>query len=401
MTSYLIKLGEISLKGLNRHEFEKKLCSNIRSKLKLALPNYSFNIYVAGGKGRIYLDFNENLDKDSILILEEILRTSFGLVGFSNCNICEKTKEALTEAIEKILLNSNFKDDSSSYMIDARREDKSFFSSTREIECYAAEIVSKKFPSLRVDLSNPKYILYIEVRKNIYLYSNGNLNSAFGGLPVGISGKGLSLLSGGIDSPVSSILMARRGLHLELCYFHAYPYTSDDAKEKVKALAKIISKYLQGTILHIVSFTEIENLIEKSVLERDKTIILRAAMIRVATILAKLRRCKTIVTGESLGQVASQTIDGINFTDSMTDMLVLRPLIAFDKEEITNRARLFGTYETSILPYSDCCSLFSPDHPNLKPIREKETKEYFNMENIRELELKAVEKREEVFFEEW
>lgn len=375
---YLLKLGEISLKGLNRRVFEKTLSQNIKNKLR---PHHST---ITSKKGRMYLEVDDDL---SFQTVKSALSTVFGLEGFAPCYVCEKDIDKIKEVAKTALKNGIFKD-KGTFKVVAKREDKAFLMNSYEISCSLAEVVNSLFPSLKVDVKNPDYTLYVEIRAKAYIYVSNF--KALGGLPVGTAGKALSLLSGGIDSPVSSIKMASRGLREELVYFHAYPFTGDESLEKVKKLASLIAPFLGGTVLHIVNFTPMEMRIKDSVEERDKTIMLRAAMMRVAKALAIKRRCSALVTGEALSQVASQTLSAMSFTTSMADFLVLRPLVGMNKEEIINIAKKIGTYETSILPFADCCSLFSPKHPVTNPDILEEKKNYANM-NAEDIEKEAVE----------
>ena len=383
MTKYLIKLGEISLKGLNRKSFQARLINNIKEKL---LP---LRADVKSQKGRLFLS-TEDDDKQRI---EKVLSTTFGIDGYAECRICkEKTEEALINAIREEIQNTSY--ENTTFKAEVRREDKNFPLSSYQIACIAGGVVLDKYQSAKVSLRDPQRIIYIEIRSEIYIYSSSKKGSR--GLPVGTSGKGISLLSGGIDSPVSSYLMARRGMKEELLYFHAYPYTTDKAKEKVITLAKTIAPYLQGTVLHIVSFTDLEIQIAKNGYENEKTLMLRAAMIKAADLLARKRRATCIITGEALSQVASQTQEAINFTSSFTDINIFRPLIGLEKQEIIDRAKQIGTYETSILPFADCCVLFSPKHPKTKPNRDKLTKSFESLELDKIIE-EAVENRETIY----
>lgn len=383
MTKYLIKLGEISLKGLNRKSFQARLINNIKEKL---LP---LRCAIKSQKGRLFLT-SEADDKKRI---ERVLSSTFGIDGYAECRICkEKTEEALIKALQEEIENDSY--ENTLFKAEVRREDKSFPLSSYDIACRAGGVVLDKYPSAKVSLKNPQKTIYIEVRNEIYIYSSSKKGSR--GLPVGSAGKGLSLLSGGIDSPVSSYLMAKRGMKEELLYFHAYPYTTDDAKNKVIALARTIAPYLQGTVLHIISFTDLENQIAKKGYENEKTLMLRAAMIKAADSLAKKRRCSCLITGEALSQVASQTLQALEFTSSFTELNILRPLIGLDKQEIIDRAKYIKTYETSILPYADCCVLFSPKHPKTKPDRDKLIKSFENLELDKIIE-EAVEKRESIY----
>lgn len=383
MTKYLIKLGEISLKGLNRKSFQMRLINNIKEKL---LPLCAT---IKSQKGRLFLSTDEN-DKKRI---EKVLSTTFGIDGYAECRICkEKTEKALADAINEEIQNDSY--ENKTFKAEVRREDKNFPLSSYQIACLAGGVVLEKYPSAKVSLKNPEKIIYIEVRSEIYIYSSSKQASR--GLPVGTAGKGISLLSGGIDSPVSSYLMAKRGMKEELLYFHAYPYTTDEAKNKVITLAKTIAPYLQGTVLHIVSFTDLEIQIAKKGYENEKTLMLRAAMIKAADLIAKKRRGSCLITGEALSQVASQTLKALDFTSSFTHLNIFRPLIGLEKQEIIDKAKQIGTYETSILPFADCCVLFSPKHPKTNPDKEKLTKSFESLELDKIIE-EAVENRESIY----
>lgn len=385
MKRYLIRLGEISLKGLNRTSFQARLVNNIKEKL---LPD---RVTIHSQKGRLFLITEDSVPCERVY---RVLSTTFGLDGFSECHsTSDKSVKGLYELVDKIIAN-NFDENITNFKVDAKREDKSFPLSSYQIECEIGGKILEKYPKLKVNVKKPERVLYIEIRKEIYVYSSRERGKR--GLPVGTAGKGLSLLSGGIDSPVSSYLIASRGLKLELLYFHAYPYTTDEAKQKVITLAKTIAPYLQGTVLHIVSFTELEQHIAKNGYENEKTLMLRAAMIKAADKLAHKRRCECIVTGEALSQVASQTLKALDFTSSFTPYNILRPLVGLDKAEIIERAKEIGTYEISILPYADCCVLFSPKHPKTRPQKEKLT-EGFNALNLDDVIERAVETRETIY----
>ena len=380
---YLLKLAEISLKGQNRRMFEKKLSSNIKAKLK----NHKSHITLK--KGRLFLETDAS---DSLVF--DSLSSVFGLAGFARAKKCSKDINEIKRTAKELLQNSLFKDDGSTFRVRAKREDKNFEMSSYQLSCALAEVINSLYPSLSVDLDNAQYTLYVEIRDSAYLYTTSF--KSLSGLPVGTAGKALCLLSGGIDSPVASFMMASRGLRQELIYFHSFPYTGEEALQKVKSLAQKLSVYLGGTILHVVNFTPMQQRIMNTVEEREKTLMLRSAMMRVAKKLSIKRRCTAIITGEALAQVASQTLEAMNFTTYMTDFLVLRPLVGMDKEEIIKIARNIGTYETSILPYADCCSLFSPKHPLTKPVLKREVLSYQKMD-AEEIENEAVE-TEQVFF---
>ena len=251
------------------------------------------------------------------------------------------------------------------------------------------------FPSLTVDLKHPDFTLHVEVRKDVYIYTDDEKGP--GGLPVQTAGRAMLLLSGGIDSPVAAIRAAKRGLKVDCIYFHAYPYTSELALEKVKKLASLIAPYLGGTRLYVVPFTDGQLRIKKLSYPDETTLMFRASMMQTAEKIAKEKKATAIVTGEALSQVASQTLDAMSFTDSMTDLLVIRPLVGMDKEEIIKTAKEIGTYETSILPYEDCCVIFSPKHPVTHPIKEVSRKHYEALEMDEEID-KAIGNMETYYF---
>ncbi len=382
---YLIKEGEISLKGGNRSLFEKRLRHNIKDKLG------EFNPIFSKQKGRIYLHLDENADEKKVF---KALSTTFGITGFAKAYECKKDLDEIIRTAEKVL-NENPFSATGTFKIDARREDKSFPMSSYDISVMLAKTVHEMFPDLSVDLKNPDNTLCIEVRQSVYIYTNDNKGP--GGLPVQTAGRAMLLLSGGIDSPVAAIRAAKRGVKVDCIYFHAYPYTSDEALEKVKTLASIIAPYLGGTRLYVVPFTDGQLRIKKYSYPDETTLMFRASMMQTAERIAKSKKAIAIVTGEALSQVASQTLEAMNFTDSMTDLLVIRPLVGMDKEEIIKTAKEIGTYETSILPYEDCCVIFSPKHPITHPDKETSKKHYRALEMDEEI-AKAIEKAEVFYF---
>lgn len=361
---YLVKEGEISLKGGNRSVFEKKLRSNIKDKIK------PYSSHVEKQKGRIYVYTDGECPDERI---EKALSTSFGVTGFARAYISNKTVEDIKEKARQIMRNNPF-DNKGSFKVEIRREDKEFEKRSIEMACILAEIVSEFYPDLSVNLTKPDFVLTCEIRHEVYLYTESMRGP--GGLPVGTAGRGVLLLSGGIDSPVAAVSMAKRGMKLDCIYFHAYPYTSEMALEKVKKLASLIAPYLQGTHLFVVPFTKGQEHIRDNGFEDEATLMFRASMMQTAEKIANSDKALAIVTGEALSQVASQTLDAMTFTDSMTSLLVLRPLVGMDKEEIIDRAKIIGTYETSILPYEDCCVVFSPKHPLTKPVKEVVRRHY-------------------------
>lgn len=369
MKLFLIKLGEISLKGLNRGFFEKKLKNNIKLKL------HPCRSLLTREKGRFYLYVDNSVSDEKI---EFILRTTFGVVGFSKALVVEKDWQQMVSAAAELIEKEPFADGKGSFRVQSRRSDKSFDMRSLEIEQKLGGVVLDRYPDMTVNLKHPDKTLYVEVREKVYLYTSPV--DGPGGLPVSSAGKGLLLLSGGIDSPVAGWRMAKRGLNMDCLYFHAYPYTSDMALQKVKDLALLLGPWLQGTTLLVVNFTEAELWIKDHSVEEEHTLMMRACMMKVANKMAEIRNAKVIVTGEALGQVASQTLESLCFTNSMSGIPVLRPLIGMDKNEIVDTARKIGTYETSILPYDDCCVIFSPKHPLTRPDVEQQTKSYVNMD---------------------
>ena len=361
---YLVKEGEISLKGLNRGLFEKRLKNNIKDKLR---PWHSTT---QRQKGRIYLFVDEDCPRERVA---SALSTTFGIVGWAEAVMCEKNAETI-KAKARALLETIDTSSMTSFKVVCRREDKSFPVHSYELACSLAEVVHAVHPALRVDLKRPDLVLHVEIRGNAFIYTSDQ--AGVKGLPVGTAGRGLLLLSGGIDSPVAAYEMAKRGLKLDCLYFHAYPYTSDEALEKVKTLARTIAPYLNGTRLFVVPFTEGQLNIKEKAMEDATTLMFRAAMMRLSSQVVRIEDMQCIVTGEALSQVASQTLAAMAFTDSMADPLVLRPLVGMDKEEIIQLARRIGTYGTSILPYEDCCVIFSPKHPLTNPDKEEMRRHY-------------------------
>ncbi len=368
MNLYLIRLGEISLKGLNRNFFEKKLKNNIKLKI------HPYRSLLTREKGRFYLYVSRDCPEDIVI---RTLKTTFGVVGFSKALVCEKDWDKIVESAKALIENEPFADGKGTFKVECRRGDKQFFMNSYQIESELGGVVLDRYPEMKVKVKNPEKELRVEIRDKAYMYTSPVPGP--GGLPVGTAGKGLLLLSGGIDSPVAGWRMAKRGLKQDCLYFHAYPYTSDMALQKVKDLARIIAPYNQGTNLVVVNFTETELWINDHSKEEEHTLMMRACMMKVANLIAKKRECKVLVTGEALGQVASQTLESMCFTNSMSGIPVLRPLVAMDKEEIISTAREIGTYETSILPYDDCCVIFSPKHPLVRPEVGQEQKSFTEM----------------------
>lgn len=349
----LLKFGELFLKGRNRREFLKLLRYNIEQKLK------KLTYKLSETQGRLVVsNFSADIEDELISRLQKV----FGLIGVASAVEIDTAMEDIEKYVGGFDVE-NYK----TFKIEAKRADKTFPMTSMEIERHLGGVVLDKNPNLKVDLYNPELVINVEIRVNNKTYIYSNLYPCANGLPLGSAGKGLLLLSGGIDSPVAGYLMSKRGLKLEAVHFHSYPYTSAQAKEKVIELAKEISKYCGEIKLHVVSFTEIQEQIHKNCDAEYMITIMRRIMMRIAERLCKENGLGAIVTGESLGQVASQTMQSMTVTNSVVSLPVFRPVIAFDKEEIMDVARKIGTYETSILPYEDCCTVFLPKNPVIRP----------------------------------
>ncbi|MBE7076150.1 MAG: tRNA 4-thiouridine(8) synthase ThiI [Clostridiales bacterium] len=360
----LLKFGELFLKGRNRREFIKLLKTNILKKLR------EFEFVLEETQGRLVLKDYQETQED---ILVEKLQTVFGLIGVARAVEIDAEKTVIEDYVKTLDFSAV-----KTFKVEVKRADKTFEMTSMEFEKHLGGVVLEENPSLRVDLYNPEQLLMVEIRVNKKCYVYTNLISCAGGLPLGSAGKGLLLLSGGIDSPVAGYMVAKRGLRFEAVHFHSYPYTSVQAKEKVIELAKEISVYCDEIKLHIVSFTEIQEQIHKNCDADYMITIMRRIMMRIAERLCLQNDLGAIITGESLGQVASQTMHSMNVTNSVVSLPVFRPLIAFDKEQIMDIAKKIQTYETSILPYEDCCTVFLPKNPVIKPtIKRAEYNEKF------------------------
>lgn len=349
----LLKFGELFLKGRNRREFLKLLRYNIEQKLK----GLTYKLFETQGR-LVVSNFSADIEDELISRLQKV----FGLIGVASAVEIDTVMEDIEKYVGGFDVE-NYK----TFKIEAKRADKTFPMTSMEIERHLGGVVLDKNPNLKVDLYNPELVINVEIRVNNKTYIYSNLYPCANGLPLGSAGKGLLLLSGGIDSPVAGYLMSKRGLKLEAVHFHSYPYTSAQAKEKVIELAKEISEYCGEIKLHVVSFTEIQEQIHKNCDPEYMITIMRRIMMRIAERLCKENGLGAIVTGESLGQVASQTMQSMTVTNSVVTLPVFRPVIAFDKEEIMDVARKIGTYETSILPYEDCCTVFLPKNPVIRP----------------------------------
>ncbi|MDP4119328.1 MAG: tRNA uracil 4-sulfurtransferase ThiI, partial [Bacillota bacterium] len=353
----MLKCGELVLKGNNRKVFEDKLRSNIKVALK---KHGKFKIWAA--QSTIYVTpENDEADIDAAF---ETAKKIFGIASISPAFKAEKTFDDICRTAKEKL--GDLLENTRTFKVEAKRADKKFPMKSPEICMELGAVLLDEFQNLKVDVINPDIKINVDIREE-YAYIYCERVQGAGGVPSGTSGKGLLLLSGGIDSPVAGWMMARRGLKLEAVNFFSYPYTSERAKEKVLDLAKIVSEYSGRIKVHVVPFTDIQIAIKNNCPQEYLTIIMRRIMTRISDIIAKKREVSVLITGESLGQVASQTLQSMVVTSEVTDMPILRPLVGMDKIEIMDYARKIGTYETSILPYEDCCTLFVPRHPDTKP----------------------------------
>jgi thiamine biosynthesis protein ThiI len=347
---YLLKPGELTLKGGNRESFFRVLVRNLAAMLR------GTGASVTRTDGRMYV----NCPLQSEAACEDVFARLAGISGWAKARACEKSAEAVTDAAV-CEARSCYDAGARSFKVEARRTDKSFPLNSYELCRAAGSRIESAIPGFRVDVHTPEITVNIEIRERAYIYGGGH--KGLRGLPVGVSSKGMLLLSGGIDSPVAGVLMALRGMRISTVYFHAYPYTPDEARQKVERLAEILGGFAMGVDLTTVSFTEVEQHIKDGAPPEWATVLLRMAMMDCASTLALRKRCKCLITGESLGQVASQTIENMTCAESRARLPVIRPLAGLDKESITKLAVKIGTYETSILPYPDCCAIFSPSHP--------------------------------------
>ena len=353
----LCKYGEIVLKGSNRRYFEDTLCKTLRYRAK---KYGSFEI--TRSQSTLIIEPRDELaDIDGMF---ESTKRVFGIVGISRCAVCEKSMDAIKQTVEDYI--PQFLYGKRTFKVVAKRSDKRFVLDSMEIAREVGGYVLAACPFLRVDVHEPEIVVQVEIREYGAYVHAGQFKGA-GGIPVGTSGKGLLLLSGGIDSPVAGYMMAKRGMQLEAIHFESFPYTSERAREKVFELARELSPYAGTFALHVVSLTHIQEELVKNCEEDYFTLLLRRYMMAIADRIAKKTGCGALITGESLGQVASQTMQAIGVTNAKTTLPVFRPCIGMDKEEIVQISRKIGTFETSIQPYEDCCTVFTPKHPKTKP----------------------------------
>ena len=357
----LLKLGEVVLKGLNRRSFEDKLMSNIRRRLQ-----HCGKFQVVSRQSTIYVEpAGEGCDMEEAYAL---CKRVFGVIAVTRARPCPKDKDAMVSCAKSYLGDQLAR--AKTFKVETKRSDKHFSMNSMEISQYVGGALHDAYPHLKVDVHDPELCVHVEVREKA-AYVHGPSEPGAGGLPIGMGGKAVSLLSGGIDSPVASWMIAKRGVQLELVHFFSPPYTSQQAKEKVIALARELTPWCGRMTLSIIPFTEIQEEIRRACPEDHFTLIMRRFMMRLAERVARRTGCKALVTGECLGQVASQTMDALTVSDDACAMPVLRPVIGMDKEEIVRLSRKIGTFDTSILPYEDCCTVFTPRHPRTHPVLEE------------------------------
>ena len=389
--SFLIKYAEIGTKGKNRFLFEDALIKQI----KHALRPVEGKFIISKESGRIYMDAQGEYDYDEVIAA---LKRVFGIAWICPMFQIEKTdfeeiKKEVASYVDQVYEDKNF-----TFKVDAKRVDKKYPVSSEQMNRDLGEVILDTFPETKVDVHHPDVLLKVEVRKLVNIYSV--MIPGPGGMPVGTNGKAMLLLSGGIDSPVAGYMIAKRGVMIDAVYFHAPPYTSERAKQKVVDLAKLVSRYSGPINLHVVNFTDIQLYIYEQCPHEELTIIMRRYMMKIAESIAKETGSLALITGESIGQVASQTVQSLAATNEVCTMPVFRPVIGFDKQEIVDISEKIGTYETSIQPYEDCCTIFVAKHPvtkpNLKSILRSETK---LTEKIDELVQTAIDTAETIVCE--
>ena len=353
---FLLKMGEVVLKGLNRRAFEDRLMTNVRRRMRRV---GNFQVYMR--QSTIYVDPQGECDMEEAY---KACRQIFGIAAVARAVPCEKTIEAIVETAKTYLAGEFAK--ARTFKVESKRADKLYYLNSIQISQAVGGELAEAFPCVRVDVKKPDLTVFVEIREKAAYVHAPSVPGA-GGLPIGMGGHAVSLLSGGLDSPVSSFMIARRGVELEMVHFVSPPYTSQQAQDKVIQLAQELTAYCGRMIVHLIPFTKIQEEIRKNCPEEYFTLIMRRFMMRLAEAVARKAGAKALVTGESLGQVASQTMMSLGVTDAVANLPVLRPLIGTDKVEIIRMAREIGTFETSILPYEDCCTVFTPRHPCTRP----------------------------------
>ncbi len=384
--SFLIKYAEIGVKGKNRYLFEDALVKQINMRLK----RLDGGFHVWKESGRIYAEASEEFDYDEVL---ETLGRIFGIAGI--CPMVQVEDRGYEDLKEQVVryIDEAYEDKHFTFKVVTKRGNKQYPVVSDQINRDLGEVILNAFPETRVDVHHPDVLLHVEIRHKINLFSQ--IIPGPGGMPIGTAGKAMVLLSGGIDSPVAGWMVAKRGVIIEAVYFHAPPYTSERAKQKVVDLAKIVARYAGPIKLHVINFTDIQLMIYDECPHDELTIIMRRYMMRIAEEIARERDCLALVTGESIGQVASQTMQSMAVTNEVCTLPVMRPVVAFDKQDIVDISLKIGTYETSVLPYEDCCTIFVAKHPVTKPSlkRIKNSEEKLG-ERMEELVKTAIETRE-------
>ena len=386
MKTYLLKYGEIFLKGKNRFIFEDALVDRVTEALEKVEGEFKVHKYLS----RIYVDGLSEFDEDELI---DALKKVFGITHICPVLVLEDNgfddlKEQVVKYIKDTYENTDF-----TFKMLCKRARKNYPVDSQEMNCLLGEALLNAFGGLKVDVHKPDVLVRVEIRERVYVYSKSIPGA--GGMPIGTAGKAMVLLSGGLDSPVAAYMIAKRGVKIEAVYFHAPPYTSERAKEKVVDLAKIVSAYTGKIKLHVVNFTDIQMAIYQKCPPDELTIIMRRYMMRIAEHIAKKDDCIGLVTGESIGQVASQTMQSLACTNAVCELPVYRPLIAFDKQDIVNISEKINTYETSCLPYEDCCTIFVAKHPVTKPLIGVIEMHEHNLDDVIEEMLdKAINERE-------
>ena len=354
---FLLKLGEIVLKGANKRQFEDKLRQNIRRRMR----SYgNFDVYLM--QSTVYVEpMDDQVDIDGAW---EACHTIFGLVSLCRCRACDKNLDSIFQTIEEYL--GDELDAAPSFKVESKRSDKTFPLTSIGISQEIGGRLAEAHPGCKVDVRRPAYTVFVEIR-DMAAYVHGPAEPGAGGLPTGVGGRAMCLLSGGIDSPVAAYMIAKRGVEVECVHFFSYPYTSQLAKDKVLELARLVTKYCGRMTVNVVGFTQIQEAIRDNCPEEFFTLIMRRFMMEISQRIALDDGCNALITGENLGQVASQTMQAMAVTGAVVDIPIFMPLIGMDKEEIVTIARKIGTLQTSILPYEDCCTVFTPKHPKTKP----------------------------------
>ena len=371
--AFLVKYAEIGIKGKNRYMFEDAL---IRQ-MEYVLREVEGTFQVSKEQGRIYVQTEGEFDYDEAL---EALKRVFGIAFI--CPVVIKEDEGFDKLAQDVLeyVGQMYTDKQKTFKVHVRRAKKTYPGTSMELNAKLGEKILDTYPEMSVDVHEPDILLTVEIREKVYIYSESIPGP--GGLPIGTNGKAMLLLSGGIDSPVAGYMIAKRGVKIDAVYFHAPPYTSERAKQKVVDLAKLVARYSGPINLHVVNFTDIQLYIYEKCPHEELTIIMRRYMMKIAEVIGKKTGCLGLITGESIGQVASQTVQSLAATNEVCTMPVFRPVIGFDKQEIVDISLKINTYETSIQPYEDCCTIFVAKHPVTKP----------NINAIKKSEMKLEEK---------